>query len=181
MKPSPPRAFAPALETQRFRLRAFRSDDFYSFCAYWNDPAVYRFIAGQPLSQEEHWARLSRLVGQWPLCGFGSWAVEEKASGQLIGQCGFGLSHREMSVPMPEPESGWAFMGSMQGKGIGTEATLAATKWGDENIELPKTACIIAPENLASIRLAHKLGFKQIATATYKSKQVLLLHRDRSI
>ena len=172
---------APGLDTQRLRLRAFRSEDFEAFNNFWNEPAVYRHITGKALSEEENWGRLMRLVGHWPLVGFGSWAVEERNSGEFIGQVGFGDYHREMATAMPEPEAGWALAGAWHGQGFAAEAMQAVVNWGDQHIDMPRTACIIDLENLPSQILAQKLGYILAAETTYKDKPVQLLHRQRVI
>ena len=172
---------APALETPRLRLRAFSREDFRAFNNFWNEQEVYKYITGKPLSEEENWGRLMRLAGQWPLVGFGTWAIEEKNSGRFIGQAGFGYYRREMDVAMPEPESGWALVGASHGQGLATEAMQAAVNWSDQYIDAPRTACIVDLENLPSQKLAKKLGYILAAETTYKDKPVQLFHRQRVI
>lgn len=181
MSSKPPRAAAPVIETARLRLRGFEAGDLPAFCDFWNEPAVYRFITGQPLPQEDHWGRIMRLVGHWPMLGYGSWAITEKSGGRLIGQCGFMFLHREMTAPMPEPELGWALRGSCHGQGLGLEATTAALAWFDGEIAAPTTACIIDPANAPSLKLARKLGYKLAAETEYKGKPTHLFHRQRAV
>ena len=174
-------AAAPVIETERLRLRPLDAPDLAAFCDLWNEPAVYHYITKKPLSVEEHWGRIMRLVGQWPLVGYGSWAVTEKASDKFIGQCGFMFLHREMDHPMPEPEIGWALSGRCHGKGLGFEATSAALTWFDQQFDIKQTACIIDPTNAPSQKLAAKLGYKLAAKTTYKEDPVWLFHRQRGI
>ncbi len=75
----------PIVETGRLILRAPRPDDFPSYAAMWGDPEVTRFIGGQPLSEEDAWAKFMRAFGHWALVGFGFWTVEEKGSGARLG------------------------------------------------------------------------------------------------
>ena len=181
MKPNLPLAVAPVIETARLRLRSYARADFERFCAMWNEPAVYRFITGKPLSTEEHWNRLLRYVGCWPLAGFGSWAVEMKDTGDFIGQVGFGDYQRDMPLAMTEPESGWAFFGAYHGNGYASEACRASLQWADQNLGAAQTACIIDPDNMASRILAEKLGYKLSAETTYISKPVMMFHRQREL
>ena len=80
---------APTLETERLVLRAHRVEDFSDLAALWADPVVTRFISGVPQTAEESWSRLLRYAGHWLLLGFGYWAVEEKATGNFLGEVGF--------------------------------------------------------------------------------------------
>ena len=174
-------AVAPQLETRRLRLRQFRADDLELAHAIWNEPAVYRFIAGKPSSLEDIWKGILQTIGHWQLFGYGYWAAEDKATGKYVGNIGFGDFRREMVPDMNDtPEAGWSFATALHGQGIGTEALAAVAAWGDENLPHAKTACIIAPENVASIRLAQKFGYREVAQTAYKGEPTLLLHRDRN-
>jgi len=42
-----------------------------------------------------------------------------------------------------------------------------------------RTACIIAPENVASIRVAVKCGYKELQRTTYKGNPVAMFVRER--
>lgn len=64
------------------------------------------------------------------------------------------------------------------GKGYATEAVRAAVAWGDAKVSLSRTACIIAPENAASIRVAVKCGYREFARTTYKGHPVLIFDRE---
>jgi len=39
-------------------------------------------------------------------------------------------------------------------------------------------ACIIAPENAASLNVAAKMGFREAARTTYKGEPTVMLYRD---
>jgi RimJ/RimL family protein N-acetyltransferase len=175
------RAAAPVIETARLTLRAFAPEDFPAFCDLWNDPAVYRHITGKPLADEDNWSRLLKLVGHWQFVGYGSWAVVDKGSSAMIGQVGFNDYRRDMPVPMPEPEMGWALRAEAQGKGLASEACTAALAWLDRECRPEVVACIIAPENAPSQALAKKLGFMKVADTTYKAQPTLLFHRKKPV
>ncbi len=177
MKPSPSHAVAPVIETKRLKLRAFEAPDLPDFCELWNESIVARYITGKALSVEDHWGRLLKMPGHWQFVGFGTWAITERTTGAIIGQCGFLDYRREMPVPMKEPEMGWALSGRYHGKGLAYEATSAALAWFDQHFNHPITACIIDPTNVPSQKLAAKLGYRQVASTEYKGKPTLLFHR----
>jgi RimJ/RimL family protein N-acetyltransferase len=128
----------------------------------WAHPEVTRYIGGKPLTEEESWTKFLRYVGHWSLLGFGYWLVEERATGKCIGEIGFADYKRDLKPSLEGmPEIGWVLSSMAHGKGYATEAVRAAVGWGDARFKSPRTACIIASENLASIRVAVKCGYRE--------------------
>ena len=156
------------LETPRLILRAHRLEDFAAYAVMRADPVVMKYMGkGDLLSEEEAWSKFQSMAGHWDLLGYGTWAVEEKTSGRLIGGLGFADKKRPPDHPASgAPEMGWSFAASVHGKGFATEALRAALTWGREFFGPARTVCVISTENGASIRLAEKHGFKQFATAS---------------
>lgn len=169
---------APTLETERLVLRAHRLDDFEGCLALWTDPDVTRFIGGKPSTREEVWARILRYVGHWSLLGFGYWVIAEKATGGFVGEVGFADFRREIEPSLTDtPEIGWALLPSAHGKGYATEAARAAIAWGERHFGPIRTACIIAPDNEPSIRVAQKCGYRELQRTTYKGNPTVMFVR----
>lgn len=168
------------METQRLTFHRHGLADFEDCAQMWGDPEVTRFIfAGRPLPRQEAWNRLLRYVGHWELLGYGFWVVREKASGRFVGEVGLADFQREM-VPSLQgiPEAGWALAAWAHGQGFASEAVRAALVWEAENLRSPRTACLISPENVASLRVAEKCGFRLWQETTYKDAPILLLARE---
>jgi len=173
-----PAVQVPTLETERLKLRGHRLDDFVASAAMWADPIVTRYIRGRPLTEEESWTRLLRYVGHWALLGFGYWVVEEKATGNFIGEVGFADYKRNLEPWLKDtPEIGWVLASQVRGKGYATEAVRAAIVWSDAHFGSSRTACIIDPENLPSIRLAEKCGYRECQRTKYKGQPTLVFVR----
>lgn len=168
----------PVLETPRLKLRAHCLDDFAESAAMWADPVVTKFF-GRQFDEEEVWARYLRYAGNWAVFGYGFWVLEEKETGRFAGEVGYMHLRRDIQphFHLP-PEVGWILPVSAQGKGYATEAAIAAIAWGDAHVAEPRTTCIIHPENLPSIRVAEKCGFRDPQPATYKGSPTLVFVRD---
>lgn len=169
---------APVVETARLVLRQHGLDDFPPAARMWGDPDVTRHVGGRPFTEEEVWARLMRYVGHWTLLGYGYWAIQEKASGRFIGEAGFADFHRDIEPSLSGmPELGWVLAPDAQGRGYATEAAQAAVSWGDRRFREARTVCLIHPENTASIRVAVKVGYREMQATTYKGHPAVLFVR----
>jgi RimJ/RimL family protein N-acetyltransferase len=187
---------APALDTARLTLRDHTLADFAECAAMWADPVVTRHVGGRPSSEEEVWARVLRYAGLWALLGFGYWVVRERASGRFVGEVGLADFRRALTPALAPPlagapEMGWVLATWAHGRGFATEAVRAALAWSDAHLDrLPgaaphagphagpgRTVCLIAPENVASIRVAEKCGYREVARATYQGRVTLVFAR----
>lgn len=169
----------PVIQTERLRLRGHRIEDFPACAEMWGDPIVTRHIGGKPSTKEEVWARLLRYAGHWRLLGYGYWLAEEKATAKFAGELGFADFKREIEPSLEGvPELGWAFASQMHGKGYATEAVRAAIEWGDSHFGAIRTACIIHPENVASIRVAEKCGYHEFRRTIYKEHAAIMFERQ---
>jgi RimJ/RimL family protein N-acetyltransferase len=159
----------PQLETPRLTLRNYTLDDFAAYAAMRADPRVMQFIGeGDTLGEEDVWVKFLQTIGHWHALGYGTWAVVEKETGELIGNVGFADKKRPPEHPASGgPEMGWLLAADAHGKGYATEAVRAALDWGRNHFGGgQRVVCVISTENAASIRVAEKCGFRQFATAT---------------
>lgn len=168
----------PVLETERLILREHREGDFQPFFEMWADESVVRYITGKAFTEEESWSRYLRNIGSWDALGFGFWAVEEKATRRFIGQIGYVEAYRAIAPPLKGvPEIGWSLTPDTHGKGYALEGARAAVAWGEKHFGGKPIRCIIDPGNVASLKLAEKLGFKEFARTVYKGDPILMLER----
>ncbi len=168
----------PVIETDRLTLRGHRLDDFDALAAMWGDPEVARFIGGKPSTREESWARLLRYAGHWHLLGFGYWAVELKEDARFVGDVGFANWQRDITPSLTGmPEGGWVFSSGAHGRGVASEAVQAALGWMDKQFGGQTTTCIVGVENIASIRVAEKCGFREFTRGEFKGSAVVQFRR----
>jgi len=144
----------PTLQTDRLLLRMFRLEDVEAYAQMLADPEVQRYLGdGKPASRSEAWRHMAMLLGHWQLLGFGLWAVEERASGALIGR--IGLFNPE---GWPGVELGWMLRRESWGQGLATEGARAALAYAFTELHQSHIISMIRPANTASIRVAEKLG-----------------------
>lgn len=169
------------LETARTRLRPHRYGDFPDVAAFWAEPAVVAYIMPGPLPRSEAWTRLLRYVGHWALLSYGYWVVEDKQSGEFLGEVGFADWKREIEPSVEGlPEIGWAIKTAAQGRGLATEVIEAALGWADQNIEAPESVALINPLHEVSLKIARKAGFGAPETAAFRGSSILILRRPRA-
>ena len=95
-----------------------------------------------------------------------------------MGQLGFADFKREMEPRIEgEAELGYVFSPKVHGQGIAYEACAAALDWADERLGAASYPAIISPENVASIRLAERLGFEREPDAVYRGEPTALFRR----
>ncbi len=171
---------APVIETTRLRLRGHRYDDLAHCVAMWSDPNVTKFIGGRASTEQQTWARLLTYIGHWRLLGFGYWAIEEKASGDFVGEVGFADFKRDIVPAMREhPELGFALASRVHGRGYATEAVRAVLAWADRHLPYQQSVCMVVPDNRASLRVVEKCGYAVFAKSTYNELPVLFLSRNK--
>ncbi|PKA41141.1 GNAT family N-acetyltransferase [Rhizobium sullae] len=164
----------PTIETERLVLRPHRLDDFDVYVGLWADEDVVRYISGVPSTREQTWSRLIRASGMWHHMGFGFLIIEEKESGRLIGEAGFHEARRDMFPSIEETlETGWVLLPSAHGRGYATEALAALIAWADRHIPGKEMTCIISPDNKPSLRVAEKLGFREVTRTNYHGEIIL--------
>ena len=169
---------APTVETERLVLRSFRREDLDAHAAKLAKREVVRHLGGHAFNREDSWRRLTMAVGQWPLLGYGYWAVELKVENRMVGEIGFADFERGMTPDISGmPEMGWVFDSSVHGQGIAGEAARAALAWIDAIYRPPEIPAIIAIENAKSMRLAERLGFVREPDALYRDEHIALFRR----
>ncbi len=171
----------PILKTERLILRPLTLDDFNSYVDFWQNSDVVRFITGAPIPREQSWRRLLGTAGHWQLLGFGFFALEDRATGQFIGEAGFQEMRRDLQPSIEGTlETGWGLLPAFQGRGYATEGLRAAMTWAAEAHPDMDYSCITSPENKASLNVARKLGFAESASGSYAGKPVVVLRKPRT-
>ncbi len=157
------------LETERLLLRPLSLADLDHFAACYADPEVMRYLgAGRPMSRDETEASLRRMLRSFEVDGFGQLAIERAENGELVGRCGFLVWDAETLTPTPEAEAtgpteleiGYALGREYWGQGYATEAATAVRNHALRSMHRTRLIAFIRPGNVASARVAEKLGMR---------------------
>jgi ribosomal-protein-alanine N-acetyltransferase len=145
------------LVTERLQLRPFVEADIATWARLlYADPEVTRYLPGSDASPLERTQRFYQFVtGHWARHGFGIWAVVERASGELLGQCGLSSVDELQTV-----ELDYSLARAAWGRGLASEAARAAVRHAFVTLELPELIALVMAGNAASIRVAERLGFR---------------------
>lgn len=164
----------PALETERLRLRAFRESDLDAYAALCSDPEVARWLLWGALDRAASWRNLIFQLGLWLVRGAGLWAVEEKATGTVVGRLGFCEGEG-----WPGFEVGWALVPRVWGRGYATEGAEAALAFAFRDLGRDHVISLIRPDNLRSIRVAERIGERLERSIEHLGKEALIYGVDR--
>ncbi|HVF44658.1 MAG TPA: GNAT family N-acetyltransferase [Pyrinomonadaceae bacterium] len=141
------------IETERLVLRMFRESDTDAYAEMLGDAEVMRFLGGKVMSRQEAWRNMAMVLGHWQLRGYGFWAVEERASGELVGRVGCWRPEG-----WPGLEVGWTLRRAYWGRGYATEAARASVAYAFTTLGQTRVISLIDPNNANSIRVAERLG-----------------------
>lgn len=147
--------------TERLILRDWRPDDRRAFAAMNADAKVMHFLGG-PMPSASSDAMMERFSAEIAAEGFGIFAVEESASGQLAGM--IGLHRIRPAIPIaPAVEIAWRLAAHVWGRGFATEGARACLAFGFDDIGLDEIVAYATASHAASRRVMEKIGLRRAA------------------
>ena len=163
-------------ETNRLILRELEPSDAAAIHGVFSEPEATRFSlrVHSNLQQTVEWIEAVRKG--YAKLGFGPWAVVLKSDGSVIGYSGCSLIRID---GVEEREVGYRILPSHQRRGFATEATAAARDYAFGQLGFARLVAAIQPANVASVRVAEKMGmilernttFHGVAVALYVIEQ----------
>ena len=147
--------------TNRVLLRRLVPGDLAAFQAYRHDQAVGRYQDWRPQPDAQAAAFLQRMNGA-PLFAAGEWVqlgIALRDTGLLIGDLGWCIR-----APETEAEIGFTLSAPSQGRGLGTEAVLAAIALLFERTPIARVVAITDARNSTASNLLERVGMRRIAT-----------------
>lgn len=146
------------LETDRLALREMTDGDFPALCRMLQDPEVmYAYAHAFPDWEAQEW--LERQQMRYRRDGFGLWAVVEKFTGRMVGQCG--ITWQSLGDGRQVPEVGYLLEKAAWHQGYATEAAIACRDYAFTVLGFEEVYSIIRDSNLASQAVARRNGMEE--------------------
>ncbi len=142
------------LETERLLWRPPVEADRAAFVALFLDPEFTVYANPEDTSSADE--RFDRMLEFAAAVPFAKGPIIERSSGAIVGYTGV---WREELFGVDRLEWGWRLTPSARGRGYATEAGLALLAEADRQVD-GEMVCIIDHTNVASRRVAVKLGFE---------------------
>lgn len=154
------------LTTERLRLRRPKVEDASAVAALLTDPEVMRFLGGRIVPMEHVGDVMEKWLERWERNGMGPFVIERRDDGRFLGRAGILVwdardwRHATLAEAgrHAQPELGWALVRAAWGNGYATEAARAVRDWARAERDVDSLISLIAPDNLASQRVAERLG-----------------------
>ena len=162
----------PSLHTDRLKLREYRVEDFASFAEHLSNPESSAYLGSA--DRQAAWRIFSSHVGMWVLNGAGWWSIEDRQTGQLVGNVGAFIRCDATVMEM-----GWNTYRAFWGKGIANEAAAAVLKYAFEVRHEPKVRALIDDGNDSSRRVAERLGMAYEMKTELNGKVINCYMRER--
>ncbi len=150
------------VETQRLLLRSWRGEDIDALAEMQSDPETMRYMAdGHCPDRGECAEAIEQLESHRCEHGFGIWAAELRATGELVGWVGL-TTPEWLPEEMPAVEVGYLFDRAHWGTGLATEAAQRSLRFGFQELELASIIGIHQTANTASACVLAKLGMRKV-------------------
>jgi ribosomal-protein-alanine N-acetyltransferase len=147
-------------QTERLLLRPPSPDDRALYHAHFTSPEVERWLRPSPMPPFNRGALDELAEGDrahWTDHGFGPWVLIDRQTGAFVGRGGL---HWTTVEEMAMIELAWSIEPRLHGNGYATEMAKAATDRASE-LQFEELVALVLPGNVASRRVAEKLGCEQ--------------------
>ena len=162
------------IETERLILRPFQLQDLEGLALICSDPLVMQYIGdGRALDYDPTRQLLDRIMTQHAKSGFGLLAITLKESQQLLGFCGLIAQTVDEANHI---ELGYRLDRAFWGRGIASEAAKMVKDYSHQTLHIPYLISIIHQKNMASKKVAQKIGMNYWKSTVFKGQEVDVFH-----
>ncbi len=153
------------LETPRLVIRTFEARDADPWFTMVSEPEFGQFLpAGPPRTLDSFQGVIEARHEMEREVGYAMWAVDEKATGAFVGQCGIRPVDEGNG---PEVDLAYHFRKASWNKGYATEAALAVLAHALGPIGLDRVMAVALPQNVGSWRVMEKAGMRYQGRVDY--------------
>lgn len=157
------------LETKRLILKKVEKSDAEELFKIFSDKELTRyFVSGADCNLEQTKARVEKINSHWEKYYFGDFILLDKKTTGVIGFGGLHYKTEGGNINIS-----YIIDKNLWGNGLGYETCLALLDYGFNILGLDKIVAEIDPQNIPSINLIEKCGFKFNKTIEYKGYERL--------
>lgn len=142
------------IETERLRLREWGREDVEHLASFLQDEEVM-YAYEHAFSDEEVASWLTWNLDSYQEKGYGLWGIEEKKSGEIIGECGLTRQVADNGIYL---EIGYHLKKSSWHQGFAVEAARACRDYAFHVLDADETVSIVRDTNIASMNVAIRNG-----------------------
>jgi ribosomal-protein-alanine N-acetyltransferase len=164
------------IETERLGLRELSLADLDQLHAIFADPEMMRFYPA-PFTRERTEGWIAWAMRGYAERGHGLWAVERKADGLLLGDCGIVAQQIEGQELL---EIGYHIRRDQWGQGYATEAARACRDYAFAQLGAQQICSIVDPLNLASRAVAGRVHSAMREFIWQKNNAVMCLYYSKA-
>ena len=154
----------PELSTDRLILRGWRLSDADPFAELCADSELMRYVGGV-MDRTNAWRRMATYAGHFVLKGYGSFALEDKATGELAGYCGI-----YDPDGWPEREINRGLRRRFLGQGLITEAAARVRCYAYDTLGFSTITSCIDLDNKPSLAVARRLSARLDRTVDFRGR-----------
>lgn len=166
------------IETQRLILRPMRAEDTDPLLRVFGDPLVMASFGAEPFDRSQMREWVQRNLDHQVEHRYGLFTVILRQSGDVIGDCG--LERMEIDG-VPAAELGYDLQRDVWNRGLATEAAAAVRDYGFRTLHLPRLVSLIRQGNIASRRVAEKIGMHHLEAIDRSGIPYWLFGQDRPV
>ena len=145
------------LKTKRLMIRETTLEDVDEFYKIYADPSMTLYMEGlfeDPKDEKKY--QKDYIDKVYSLMGFGVWTIIRKEDNAVIGRAGYSVRNG-----FDEIELGFLIGSEYQRQGYCMEACRAILDYGRDVLGFDKVMTLVKAENLVSIHICERLGFKK--------------------
>ena len=156
-------------ETKRCIIREMTEDDLDAIYQVYGGESITKYMEDlyEDREKEREYTK-SYIENAYRFYGYGTWLIQKKENGKIIGRVGF-----NMRDGFEDVELGFVIMEEEQRKGYAFECCQRVIEIGKEEYEFEKIQALVQEGNVASIQLCKKLGFHTNEKVMIEGKEYL--------
>ncbi|UKN00665.1 GNAT family N-acetyltransferase [Paracrocinitomix mangrovi] len=146
-------------ESERFIMRRITEDDVQDFFELDSDPEVHKYLGNEPVSSLHQSAKMiNDVLAQYEKFGIGRSAIIDRETNDFIGWGGIKYETLPFNKMNGYHDIGYRLKQKYWGNGIATEVSIAALKYGFEELKLERICGGAEVGNIASNKILEKIG-----------------------